>query len=690
MTAKFSPFRRIIKIAADLGIYLESGFLDLLSVGQCTENAYKPAILNYDSATEVYVSGTNTPLQGRVRISDDEELAEFPFTGEAIADGSESLSVGCKTKFPSITDPCSNTYTNGGYCDLSIYTKKDAQDKVPSSMFSGKLRLFVQAIYGSTRSNYQKSGSFDLKIGSYTLTRGFSNSNWLLTTSNYDYFLCTYTGSAIEFREIQLNSFGQQFRDILKTHPRNTEFDFVTKAEAYILATGTIGSTVYATVNITGEGVNGSPLDYGWHAAWDGKEVTIVCFYDDVANARYISNQYQLAIGESWDGSTYTFTAACSRLISDQPFWTFTNGLNIFYYDDASQQMMPLPYPSQTPGGYEGIFSAPIYCYYYLDPTNGTSILKTDSITMNVRDRTPENVLSNEGKHYGADDFTVIDQLIYRATLQGDKGFTVGGNTYNVLVTDVQTKHEWIYAKTSGPTITVPTVNLSGSEPFRDDMPNNTPALWASNEASPAAGEVNPDNPTQHARVKINYYKYNVTRNIRPNIVESGSAFYQTVLGSCSSVVVGTRQEHSSDDISVTNWANVTRGFGCGMYWVRDLDQAVVSGELDAMGGARFLAPLPHNSILSYFTPTTSTTPGDAGSIGIGVSDYVHTETPHSGYSATLDTTNSNEYFSPTTSDPGTNGIDTARGSIGGKSKIEHKLYSNDYGFLNDSSIGWQ
>ncbi len=693
MAVEFSPFRRIVKIVADIGIYLESGFLNLLSSGQCAENAYKPGILDYDAETAAYVAGTSAPLQGRVKITGGPEADEFPFAGEALAAGSESLAVGCKQKLPAVTDPCGNTYTGGGYCDAGIFAKKDAQYIVPSSMFSGKLRLFVQAVYGTARTDYRRSGNFDLQIGDespFVLKRGWSNNSWLYTTARYDYFLCTFTGSAIEFRQVALSASGKKFRDILAEHPRKSEFDFATKVEAYILATGTVGSAVYATVPIEGDAINGSPLDYGWHATWDGRQAAVVCFYKDPGNPQYLSDQHQLTLGETWDGSAYTFVAGNTRLVADAPWWPWTNGLNVFYYDETTQQMQPVPYPDATPGGFEGTFDAPIYCYYHLDPVNGSSILETVDIKMNIRDRTSENISVNTGKHYAPDDFSVIDRLTYHSNAQGEKGFQIGEETFNVFDTDIQDLHEWTYSKKSGPTIIRPFVTLSGGEPFRDDLPNNTPNLWALNEASPSEGEEHPTNSGVHAHVRINYYSYDVTRQIKTNIAETGSAFFETVLGSCSSIVIGTRQERVHDEISKTVWTGVTRAFGCGMYWVRDFDSLVVSGELDSMGGAVFLAPWPHNSILTFFPSTTETVPGNPGSIDINVADYVHAETARVGYTTASDTAASDEYFKPTVSDPGTNSVDTARSSIGGKAKIEHKLYVGDYGFLFDSSIGWQ
>ena len=350
---------------------MESGFLDLLSTGQCTEDAYKPATLNYTAEIASYVSSTDTPLQGRVQEDQVSVLDEAPFTGEALIDGSDSLAVGCVNKSSEMIDPCLNEYfttpivdepltaslgnlvettqaidgtkavvvtdnagsiiyvkntdyavfatgikalsggaiadlqallvdyTPGLYCSAKIQTKKDTQDKVPSSMFSGKLRLFVQAIYGSPRDDYEREG-FNLKIGTvgdttyppFTLNRGFTNNSWLYTTANYDYFLCTFTGTAIQFIPIDLHTVAESFRDILKAHARVGEFAFATKLEAYILSTGQINTAIHSTITITGDAINGAPLDYGWHTNWKGNEAHIITFYEDNTNPWYLSTQH--------------------------------------------------------------------------------------------------------------------------------------------------------------------------------------------------------------------------------------------------------------------------------------------------------------------------------------------------------------------------------------------------------------
>ena len=122
---KLTPFQLFVELVASAGLYMETGFLDLLSTGQCTEDAYKPATLNYTVGIKGYVTGTTTPLQGRVEEDHVTALDESPFTGEALIDGSDSLAVGCSSKLSEMTDPCLNDYATTPVVDEALTASLD-------------------------------------------------------------------------------------------------------------------------------------------------------------------------------------------------------------------------------------------------------------------------------------------------------------------------------------------------------------------------------------------------------------------------------------------------------------------------------------------------------------------------------------------------------------------------------------
>lgn len=372
----FGPLFRFIE---DTAIYMESGYLDMLSTAPCNINTARPAVLNYSTPTGSYVTSTITPLQGRVSISTDISLDEFPFTGQALTDGYESKSVGCTVtqKTASVSDECGNTYTvapelvaTQGFCPIApIYTKKRAQANVPSSMFSGKLRLMVQAIYGSTRTDYEVIESAGLVVpgkllvGGFVLSALYQPSYGIFTSPDYEYWLVELT-SIVKYYPLSLSSMGQQLATILKDHPRKTELAFAKKVEAYILSTATIDQ-----VNVITGGaldvIGGSVLYYGWHWKWDGSEADVVVQSEDYTNHRYNTTRYKLQITRTDGVFSEVLTVEQSGY-----WWPQTLGLNVFVPEPIiGKTVVKLPILETlnngipVPGNEGVIPTSPIHCF---------------------------------------------------------------------------------------------------------------------------------------------------------------------------------------------------------------------------------------------------------------------------------------------------------------------------------------
>lgn len=758
----------------NFGLYLESGFLNLISTGQCTEGAYLPASLHYDPATAAYISSTNTPLQGQVSknvlfnqslsavhnvevatseqintaeyievtntagttgyaintdytatingitalstgsIADGQQLLvdytkvvtvtpdETPFNGQPLIDGYESRAVGCDSKSLTITDPCGNTYSSGGYCSASLQPKKDTQKIVPSSMFTGKLRLYVQALYGSLRDDYVRSG-FNLKINAdstdenypeYTLNRGFTENSWLYTAANYDYFLCRFIGAQIQFIKLELSAEGGRFRDILKNHARKNEASFATKLEAYILSTARVTNIGY-TVNITGDPILGSPLDYGWHAIWDGHKANVVCFYDDPDAPQYLSNQYELNITESWDGINYTFTVANTTLIADAGWWPFTNGLNLFYYDEILQSMIPVEYPNVLFGGYTGHFNAPIYNRYKRDAITGIENLDTVNIYFNKDDPVDSTFILANGTIMPVGDFTARD--VKRGVSSGNKGFSIS-QQYNVplsSVVDYDERVEWRLETGEYERSWAFSLNSWGASlthPLAEDWAAANGVTIGQTADKPW---VNPDTGAtetvtgtvmwRSTWVRYIYYAYNDSGSS-----ESGSSFFEVMLGDASNFVMGVEKSSVSDFGTSSSLSGyiVTQYRGT-LEWVYDLE-FWGKPTLEVIAGA----PADMGVLYNSFTSGDGSY-SDPGSDNVDPHDtqeFILTTDRTDGVTAELSgaTTGNAEYFHPTVSDKPTHTTDTARQSISGLNKINHADFTKDGGYLHDSSVGWQ
>jgi len=678
-------------------IYLESGYYDLIGVGRCTEDAYLPAILIYDPDTASYVSSIPKPLQGAVSISGNK------LVGENIISGSVSKSLGCIEPLASFTDPCGNGYGNGGYCE-DLWKLKDAQDKIPSSMFSGKLRLYIQSIYGSTRTDYERSG-FTLVVGDQNdignladypvveFTRGFVGSSWIYTTENYDYFLCTQYGNTVIFKPLELSVCAERYKKILIENPK-WDFAQKTRVEAYILAYAKVTNKNKFTLTIQGDVINGSPLDYGWHTEWDGHTATVVCFYKDPLAPQYLSDQHQLTVVETWNGEFYTFTVNNTRLQSDMPWWPWTNQLHVFYYSEAEESMVPVEYPAPIFGGYEGTFDSPIYNYYILDKTSGESELVTVNMQMNVEGTPNLNYDISGDKRYDIGSHNYITKKSYSGP-NGKKGFKVGGTTQEITEETLIVDETSEVTQLTGLTIDTVSGSLFGQTgntiPISDAAQTTSKAYIESLGFS--VGETREvDEKTQYLVFMMRRFRWEVVvTELDTTSTSGGALFVQTMLGNCSNVILGKKETTEVGGKTVRTKPTINKAYTGILYWSTQDPNSVLNPSIkefhSEMPGPNYVNIRPtyddNNPPVSDVVTNTPAVP-EASTIQMfefnnGGANEVVVE----------DDSQLEEYFTPTISDKPTHTIDTSRSSINNKFKISHASFDKDGGFINDSSIGW-
>jgi len=684
-------------------IYMESGFFDLLSTGQCTEGAYFPAVLNYDADILAYIDLLDNPLQGSVSILGD------TLGGEKILDGSVSNSLSCSEKLDTIIDPCGNEYTGGGYCQ-DLVKLKDAQTVMPSSMFSGKLRLYVQSIYGSARSDYKRDG-FILKIGDdnnpeeaedypiFDLPRGFTGSSWLYTTSNYDYFLCTRDQTVVIFTPLELTPCAIEFRDILIANPQ-WSFEEKKKVEAYILAYARLTTKGEMVVSIDGDDIIGSPLDYGWHSTWDGSEASVVCFYDDPAAPQYLSDQHQITIQESFIDDQYIFTVTNTRIQSDKPWWPWTNGLQVLYYSESEESMIPVEYPAILFGGFTGTFDSPLYCYYALDETSGVSELIVCNIHMDIGTQTSTNFNLPTGTRFSTPQrYKVVEKISFLAGDEGGKkGFSVNGQQTEVDVgVTTQTRLTEYYPLGQA---------IHRGWPFDRNAGFDSLLFASGTEYGISKGLVpgetkevfDPDSGTFRTtrwewRGKWLFMGREITDNIG-NEGTSGQVFFELPLGDCSNAITGVTTDSFQDE-STFHTVQETVGVFNGVYFPYE-GQLVWYVPTNASGYKilEVIAEAPSDDAMTHVSSFWGNTQTIVNEEIVGFASQKETKlNTHDKGTFKNEVTDNKpgnpEYFAPTISDKPTHTIDTGRRSIENKYKINHSAFNRDGGFINDSSIGW-
>ena len=275
---------RLIIFAAKK-LYLESGFLNLGSIALCVEATFLPARLRLiQTKVAAYLGSTATPLEGEGNVSALNAEIDTPFYGQVLTDGQNSKTL-TGTLSATVTDLCANTYTNASaiYGNSDTVQRKLCQKYVPSSLYSGKLRLYVQAVYGSTRTDYYptpltinpSANTFDVVINGYRLNQGLATSG-LFTDSDYNYYLIEAGYSSFTFKRLKFSSAARGWLDILATHPDRLDRPFASRVEAYALSTAVIDPDFTPVTRSTGLSISGTPYAYGFKFNWQGNQAKVV------------------------------------------------------------------------------------------------------------------------------------------------------------------------------------------------------------------------------------------------------------------------------------------------------------------------------------------------------------------------------------------------------------------------------
>ena len=245
---------RLIKFGVK---YMESGFLDMLTNGgPGFADTFKPAIIRFNP----FVTSKSAVLPNAS-------------AQRVVADGDESLAVGCSEKLESIdystfhfdSDPAA-------FCDpAQILAKKLCQMRVPPSVYTGKMRLMIQAIYGSKRNDYtyaaESAGMDNLVLAGVSL--GISTPTAGLYTAPDGSYWLIKIGTNVTYQKLKISG---AYQAAIEDEPLS---------EAYALsrlipepgsaATTMAGSSLSSALS----GYSG-PLAYGWKFNSDGSEASVV------------------------------------------------------------------------------------------------------------------------------------------------------------------------------------------------------------------------------------------------------------------------------------------------------------------------------------------------------------------------------------------------------------------------------
>lgn len=275
----------------------------------------------------------------------------------------------------------------------ALFIKIDTVSRFPSSLYSGKMQLFLQALYGTPvplfRLGYQKVefGIDFLVLDDVEIHFESSHTTGILTRTievgpargRIDYFMVSLEASdnetSVSIRKIALTQCGQRLLDFVLYLAR-TEYKnrldskewkgLFTRFEAYWFSTARVKTEVVASAALPR--LLGVPFSqHGWAFSWDGKQAHLVT-HEAVSlggdNSKRIARLYSVTITADLapDGADqFSLTLAVDESVEYQ----IRPGTDLIWYYDyrISKMVTVVTTGNPTPFGN----GAPICCYRDLD-----------------------------------------------------------------------------------------------------------------------------------------------------------------------------------------------------------------------------------------------------------------------------------------------------------------------------------
>lgn len=312
----FSVHSYLLRIRGTTGLYMESGLFDLLNIAPLNEGTYKRAQLYYDSTLDAYAD-TDEALMGKISVS------RNSITYDPRDEGASESSVGCKEKDLLTQIAMLDIIFTGDlelvgsgtpvFCPdtVGMLKRKRAQSFFPSSAFNAKMRLFVQSVYGSKRTDYTMdlgSGYIgSLQIGDEGVNPYFFSTGYVLYTgSDYQYFMLELTEDQVKVNKLKLSKQGEKLRQWLLDNPQSSTEQ--RRYEGYLLSTATF-SGWYTVGDISEAYAKGSPHAYGWKANWNGDEAHVVV------------KQLKAGTDNTWEYTHFKLTVSLAESTSNLDYW---------------------------------------------------------------------------------------------------------------------------------------------------------------------------------------------------------------------------------------------------------------------------------------------------------------------------------------------------------------------------------
>jgi hypothetical protein len=353
-------------------LYMESGVLDL---GENTAASWTDQITVADAAPSFGFDGVascdDTPLQGQLQIN----TAGNVF-GQCIAKKDP-------VPVPRACDPV----MDGSDWECTRLEKLTAQARLQPSVWTGLMRRWVQAQYGTPEVKYRVAGpewehllevpAIAADGSATTLQLDYRwPATWLIVDpgQHYTYFFVEATASELRFHRTTLRTpCAAMLRELLR-HSGGSPLR--ARLESYLLSQVVPMADIAFTVAFDTP-VVGVPLAYGWQANARGDEIAIVA-YDQSGKTMQL---YRRAIARSTDGIAVTEADEAATSYEDVYDTPMPGAIIGPTRDNRTMRQAGGHFEDDAflglGAGTDGVsWDAPVYAYYIADDAGDANILE--------------------------------------------------------------------------------------------------------------------------------------------------------------------------------------------------------------------------------------------------------------------------------------------------------------------------
>ena len=524
----FTTIPGIPVVAVQCSIEMDSGVVDMIDLTPASPGLLASGLVYQTNYVSSYVAAKTTSIGSG-------KLIDPNLEGTVVADGA-------------VAKAYADTFlTSTPYTD-----RKSISTKIPSSLFTGRMRLYVQSLYGGNLPALVLSdpsgGAGRPVLGINTSAREYvslpavnvgSGSGIFFDAVTMRHYLIQLTTDTAYITPLVGTTCAEKYRTTLLA--AGLPADDQERIESYILSQSFPDTAATQTISFTS--TPNEALGYSWHFNWDGDKCDIVdvqeVYIPSGSCYGFTTTHYRLTFSQT----AGVFSAARS-IVSGPSTWSVPKHTNVIAYPDWASKV--LIKAGNTPSVIlSGAHSGLVYCFYKKNDLQVVSVNTNLYGTVDTRVSSPAHF---GGTYYPYSTGFLIEEedgeTVARHNLGGTscffaaEGQTVGG--YSDTSTKTTETWEWwkrmTVTETTGAGYDSDNINGSVSPAattyFDDGVPNVTFTVDGIGRITPgttsypgAAAVTGPDFLTA-----TRYFFYSLWKKEYTSTTESRSAKTLTVI----------------------------------------------------------------------------------------------------------------------------------------------------------------